>query len=166
MICCIECLDQVGMLFLSDLSRQKCTKYAGQQKFAVPDSPTGHGEEKKDFRRQQTQMERSPDVSDTRSHCRQSTRNQTTRVRTAFRVRGSDKIYRTASRVRGISHFTECADNQKTRLVVGTNKDLALLRVRGEGQHNTTCEVTLDEDRHEYRTAHVRGMTSTPQCAM
>ena len=64
------------------------------------------------------------------------------------------------------SHCSECADNQKTRLVVGTNKDLALLRVRGEGQHNTIREVTLDEDRHEYRTAHVRGMTSTPQCAM
>ena len=70
---------------------------------------------------------------------------------------------RTASRVRGVSHFTECADNQKTRLVVGANKDLAL---RGEGQHNTIREVTLDEDRHEYRTAHVRGKTSTPQCAM
>ena len=55
---------------------------------------------------------------------------------------------------------------QKTRLVVGTNKDLALLRVRGEGQHNTIREVTLDEDRHEYRTAHVRGMTSTPRCTM
>ena len=134
MICLIECLDQVGMLFLSDLSRQKCTMYTGQQGFDVPDSPTGHGEGKKDFRRQQTQMERSPDVSDTRSHCRQSTRNQTTRARTAFRVRG---IYRTAFTVRGVSHFTECADNQKTRLVVGTNKDLAVLRVRGEGQHNT-----------------------------
>ena len=78
---------------------------------------------------------------------------------------------RTADRVRGIKRrdlalLSECADNQKTRLVVGTNKDLALLRVRGEGQHNTIREVTLDEDRHEYRTAHVRGMTSTPQCAM
>ena len=102
------------MLFLSDLSRQRCTKYTGQQGFDVPDSPTGHGEERKDFRRQQTQME----------------------------------------------------DNQKTRLVVGTSKDIALLRVRGDGQHNTTREVTLDEDRHEYRTAHVRGMTSTPQFAM
>ena len=113
-----------------------------------------------------TDGDRSPDVSDTRSHCRQTTRNQTTRVRTAFRVRGSDKIYRTASRLRGVSHFTECADNQKTRIVVGTNKDIALLTIRGESQHNTIREETLDEDRHEYRTAHVRGMTSTPQCAM
>ena len=140
MLCLIECLDQVGMLFLSDLSRQKCTKYTGQQGFDVPDSPTGHGEEKKDFRRQQTQMETGHQM------CRK-------RDRTAFRVRGSDKIYRTADSVRGVSHFTECAENQKTRLVVGTNKDLALLRVRGESQHNTIREVTLDEDRHEYRTA-------------
>ena len=124
------------MLFLSDLSRQKCIKYTGQQGFDVPDSPTGYGEESKDFlQTRNTDGDRSPDVSDTRSHCRQSTRNQRKRVRTVFRVRGSNKIYRTASRVRGVSHFTECADNQKTRLVVGTNKDLA----RGEGpaQHNT-----------------------------
>ena len=57
-----------------------------------------------------TDVDRSPDVSDTRSHCRQSTLNQPTRVRTAFRVRGSEKICRTSSRVRGVSHFTECAD--------------------------------------------------------
>ena len=75
MICLIGCLDQVGMLFLSDLSRQKCTKYTGQQGFDVPDSPTGHGEEKKDFRRQQTQMETG------HQRCR-------TRDRTADRVRG------------------------------------------------------------------------------
>ena len=71
----IECLDQVGMLFLPDLSRQKCTKYTGQQGFDVPDSPTGHGEERKDFRRQQTQMETGHQM------CR-------TRDRTADRVRG------------------------------------------------------------------------------
>ena len=50
--------------------------------------------------------DRSPDVSDTRSHCKQSTRNQTTRVRTAFRVRGSDKIYRTAQSARDNQHTT------------------------------------------------------------
>ena len=37
------------MLSLSDLSRQKCTTYTGQQGFDVPDSPTGHGEERKRF---------------------------------------------------------------------------------------------------------------------
>ena len=107
-----------------------------------------------------------PALTDELDRTPDSTRNETTRVRTAFRVRGSDKIYCTSSRVRGVSHFTECADHQRTRLVVGTNKDLPLLRVRGEGQHNTIREVTLDDDRHEYRTAHVRGMTSTPRCAM
>ena len=146
------------MLFLFDLSRQKCTKYTSQQGFDVPDSPTGHGEEKKDFRRQQTQMETGHQMCRTRVRTAdKSTRNQTTRVRTAFQ---------SARFKQDLSHCSECADNQKTRLVVGTNKDLALLRVRGEGQHNTIREVTLDEDRHEYRTAHVRGMTSTPQCAM
>ena len=44
----IESLDQVGMLFLSDFSRQECSTYttASHQEFDVPDSPTGHGEEK------------------------------------------------------------------------------------------------------------------------
>ena len=49
MICLIECLDLVGMLLLSDLSRQKCTKYTGQQGFDVPESPADHGEEKRVF---------------------------------------------------------------------------------------------------------------------
>ena len=75
MINLIAYLDQVGLLFLSDLSRQKCTKYTSQQGFDVPDSPTGHGEEKMGFRRQQTQMETGHQM------CR-------TRDRTAFRVRG------------------------------------------------------------------------------
>ena len=44
-----KCLVQVGMLFLFDLSRQECTKYTSQQGFDVPDSPTGHGEEKRIF---------------------------------------------------------------------------------------------------------------------
>ena len=42
-----ECLDQIGMLFLSDLSRQECTTYTSQQGLDVPDSPTSHGGEKK-----------------------------------------------------------------------------------------------------------------------
>ena len=123
MICLIECLDQVGMLFLSDLSRQKCIKNTGQQGFDVPDSPTGHGEERKDFRRHRTQMETG------RQMCR-------TRDRTADRVRGIKQ--------REFALLSECADNQKTRLAVGTNKDIALLRVRGEV-------------RREFRAVQVRG---------
>ena len=132
------------MLFLSDLSRQKCTKYTGQQGFDAPDSPTGHGEERKDFRRQQTKMERSPDVSDTRSHCRQyaGSNNKSSHCFQSARFRQDlSHCFQ-----RGISHSTECADHHKTPLVVGTNKDLALLRVRGGGQHNTMREVTLDEE--------------------
>ena len=169
----------IGRSVWLNVLSQKCTKYSGQQRFDVPDSPTGHGE--KGFSKTtNTDGDRSPDVSDTRSHCRQSTRNQTTRVRTASRVRGVQKrsialLPECAVQARSIALLPECAEyrtslsariNQKTRLVVRTNKNLALLRVRGEGQHNTIREVTLDEDRHEYRTAHVRGMTSTPQCAM
>ena len=132
------------MLFLSDLSRPECTKYTSQQGFDVADSPTGHGEEKRVFAdnkhrwRQvtrcvgheialQTEYAESNNES---SHCFQSAR------------------FRPASRVRGVSHFTECADNQETRLVVGTNKELAVLRVRGDGQHNTMREVTLETDTH------------------
>ena len=128
MICLIECLDRVGVLFLSDLSRQKCTKYTSQQGFDVRDSPTGHGEERMGFRRQQTQMETGHQM------CR-------TRDRTADRVRGIKQ--------REPALLSECAVQTRS---------IALLRVRGEGQHNTIREVTLDEDRHEYRTAsEVRG---------
>ena len=101
MICLLECLDQVGMLFLSDLSRQKCTKYTSQQVFDVPDSPTGHGEERKDFRRQQTQIETSHQM------CR-------TRDRTADRVRGIKQ--------REFALLSECAFQTRS---------IALHRVRG-----------------------------------
>ena len=84
---------------------------------------------------------------------------------TLFDLCVDDKTAQTATKHER-EHTTKCADNQETRLVVGTNKELAVLRVRGDGQHNTMREVTLDEDRHKYRTAHVRGMTSTPRCAM
>ena len=48
MVHVVESLDQVGMLFLSDLSRQECSTHTttSQQEFDDPDSPTGHGEEK------------------------------------------------------------------------------------------------------------------------
>ena len=102
MICLIKCLDKVGMLFLSDLSRQKCTKYTGQQEFDVPDSPTGHGEERNDFRRQQTQMETVHQM------CR-------TRDRTADRVRGIKQrefelLSECAVQTRSIALLPECSE--------------------------------------------------------
>ena len=78
------------MLSLSDLSRQESSTYTttSQQEFDVPDSPTGHGEEK-GFRRQQTHDgDRSPDVSDRRSHC----------------------FPENAGKLNTCSHLTECAD--------------------------------------------------------
>ena len=89
----IKTLDQVGMLFLSDLSRQECRTYTttSQQEFDVRDSPTGHGQETC-FRRQQTHDgDRSPDVSDTRSHCFQST----------------------WEKLNTCSHLTECAEKPR-----------------------------------------------------
>ena len=100
----IESLDQVGMLFLSDLSRQECSTYTttSQQEFDVPDSPTGHGKQK-GF--SQT----------TNTRWRQVTRWCRTRDRTASRVRGKNStLVRTSQSARR---------NQKTRL--------ALHRVRG-----------------------------------
>ena len=91
----IESLDQVGMLFLFDISRQECSTYTttSQQEFDVPDSPTGHREEKGFCSQQTHDGDRSPDVSDTRSHCSQSTLENSTLVRTSQCARrtGSDK---------------------------------------------------------------------------
>ena len=81
----------------------------------------------------------------TRDRTADSTRDQTTRVRTAFRVRDSDKIYRTASSAEYRTSLSARITKRHVS-VVGTNKDLALLRVRGGGQHNTMREVTLDEE--------------------
>ena len=106
MICFTECLDQVGMLFLSDLSRQKCTKYSGQQDFDVPDSPAGHGEEKKDFRRQQTQMETGHQM------CR-------TRDRTADRVRGIKQ--------REFALLPECAEYRTSLSALITRRHVSSL---------------------------------------
>ena len=102
MICLIECLDQVEMLFLCDLSVvRKVPSTQVNKVIDVPDSPTGHGEERKDFRRQQTQMETGHQM---------------------FRIRD-----RTADRVRGIKQrdfalLSECAVQTRS---------IALLRVRG-----------------------------------
>ena len=45
----VDSLDHVGMLFLSDLSRQECSTHTttSPQEFDGPDSPTGHGQEKR-----------------------------------------------------------------------------------------------------------------------
>ena len=145
------------MLFLSDLSRQKCTKCTGQQGFHVPGSPTGQGGEKSVF-------------ADNNHRWRQVTRcvGHEIALQTEYAESNNESshCFQSARFRQDLSHCSECADDQKTRFVVGTNKDIALLRVCGEGQHNTMRDATLDEDRHEYRTAHVRGMTSTLQCAM
>ena len=100
----IEDIDRVGLLFLSDLSRQECSTYTTQQEFDVPDSPTGHGGEK-GFRIQQTHDgDRSPDVSSTRSQCFPENAEKTQHLFAPHRVRGETR--------RHVSHFTECAEDR------------------------------------------------------
>ena len=103
----IESLDQVGMLFVSDLSRQECSTHTttSQQAFNIPDSPTGHRGERGFFRRQQTHDgDKFPDVSDTRSHCFQSTRENSTLVRTLQSVRRNQTTRLALHRVRGAEY--------------------------------------------------------------
>ena len=140
----------------------------------------GSRRREKSFRRQQPQMETCHQMCRTRDRTADRARGIKQREfallsECAVQTRSIALLSECAVQTRSIALLPECAEyrtslsariNQKTRLVVGTDKDLALLRVRGEGQHNTIRGVTLDEDGHEYRTAHVRGMTSTPQCAM
>ena len=100
----IESLDEVGMLFLSDLGRQEGSRYTttSQQEFDVPDSPTGHGGEK-GFRKQQAHDgDRSPDVSDTRSHCFPECAGKLNTC--------SHLTECVADRMKQVSYFTEYAD--------------------------------------------------------
>ena len=116
MICLIKCLDQVGMLFLSELSRQRCTKYTSQQGFDVPDSPNGHGEEKGFSQTTNTDGDRS------RSHCFQSTRfrqdlshllSECAEYRTSLSARIARRHISWLEQTR-ISHCSECAEKAST----------------------------------------------------
>ena len=130
MINLIECLDQVGMLFLSDLSRQNVprTQVNRDSTFQIHQRVT---EKRKGFSQTtNTDGDRSPDVSDTRSHCFQSTRERSQIVRTS-RVRGEIKSRTSPNtrrnhtmclalhRVRGgqVSYFSEYADRTKQRIL-------------------------------------------------
>ena len=116
------------MLFLSDLSRQKCTKYTGQQ-----------GSTYQIHQRVTEKRERI--FADNKHRWRQVTRcvGHEIALQTEYAESNNESshCFQIARFRQHLSHCSECADNQKTRLVVGTSKDIALLRVRGEGQHNT-----------------------------
>ena len=166
----IDSLDQVGTLFRSDLSRQECSTYTttSQQEFDVPDSPTGHGEEK-GFRRQQTHDgDKSPDVSDTRSHCFQSTReNSTCSHLTECAEKPEDTSHtspsarRTGSNKSLTSQSTRMDQTKDSALLeVHKTHGFALLRVRtqtcswqslpsGDGAKNQDTEHNTKEDDNE-----------------
>ena len=100
-----------------------------QQEFDVPDSPTGHGEEK-GFRRQQTHDgDRSPDVSDTTSHCFQSTRDRSTLVRTS----------QSARRLNTCSHFTECAEKPEDTCAEDRIKQVSYFAEYADGPNKGFC---------------------------
>ena len=120
MINLIECLDQVGMLFLFDLSRQECTTYTSQEGFDVPDSPKGHGEEKRVF-------------ADNKHRWRQVTRcvgheiallsENTGEITNLFAPQES------AEKLNTCSHLTECAED-KSRTSLST-------RIGPNNEHST-----------------------------
>ena len=121
----IECLDQVGMLLLSDLSCQECTTYRSQQGFDVPDSPTGQGEEKRFSQTTNTDGDRSPDVSDTRSHCFQSTRRDHKLFAPQECAEETDNVSRTSPSAR-------LDQTKDAALLEVLRQEFALLRVRGQ----------------------------------
>ena len=117
MIYVIESLDQVGMLILSDLSRQECSTYTtSQQEFDVPDSPTGHGEEK--------------------GFCRQK---KNTRWRQVTRCVGHEiaLLPEYAGKINTCSHLRECA--VKPEHVFNTGRD------KGQAIHHDQ-NMTLAEE--------------------
>ena len=124
----IESLDQVGFLFLSDLSRQECSTYTttSQQEFDVPESRTGHGRD----RFSQTTNTRWRQVTrcvDMRSHCTPEY----------------------AGKLNNCSHLTECAEkpedtshtSQSTRM--DQTKDLHSSKcTRNTDSHCSKCADT------------------------
>ena len=134
-MCVIERLHRVGTLFLSDLSR-----HHESTKFDVPDSPTGHGEEK-GFRRQHTHDgDRSPDVFDTRSHC----------------------FPEYAGKLNTRSHLTECAEKPED-----TSRTPPSARRSGSNKSRTSQSTRMDQTkgsallgvqkRHGFAVLRVRG---------
>ena len=130
------------MLFLSGLSRQECNTYTttSQQEFDVPDLPTAHGEEKGFSQTQTHDGDKSPDVSDTRSHCFKSTRERSTLVRTSpaarrnqkTRPRTSPSAQRTRSNKSRTSQSTRMDQTKDSApLEVHKRHRFALLRMRG-----------------------------------
>ena len=135
MTCLIECLDQVGICcfcLISVARNVPSTQVNRVSTFQIHQRVT---EKRKGFS-QTTNTDGDRDRTADRGR---GIKKKKTIVRTAFRVRGSDKIDRTASRVHGVSHFTECADKTEDTSR-GWNKPgsrTAQSARRRPAQHNT-----------------------------
>ena len=116
----IENLDQVGVLFLSDLGRQECSTCTttSQQEFDVPDSPTGHGEEK-GF-----------------SH------TTNTRWRQVTRCVGHEiaPLPQHAGKINTCSHLTECAEKPED-----TSRTSQGARRTGSNKSRTSQSTRMDQ---------------------
>ena len=142
MIYVIETLDQVGMLFLSDLSRQESSTHTttSQQEFNVPDSPTGHGEE-----------EGFSQTTDTR--WRQVTRCVGHEIAL---------LPEYAGKINTCSHLTECADKPED-----TSRTSPSARRTGSNKSGTSQSTRMDHTkdsalfevhkRHGFALFRVRG---------
>ena len=130
----IESLDQVGILFLSDLSRQECSTYTttSEHEFDVPDSPSGHGGGR--FVQTTHTMEKGHQMCRTRDRIAfKSTWENSTLVRTSQSARRNQETHLALHRVRGGQDQTS----------------LELHRVRGGTKHGfCTSKCTRDTDSH------------------
>ena len=160
MNCLIEFLDQVGMLFLSDLSRKQCAKCTSPQGFDIPELPTGHGEEKRVFADNKTQMETSHQM------CR-------TRDCTADRVHGiksnneSSHCFQSARFRQDPSHCFQCAQkwpaHHNARCNAGQRDDAALFQMVQPKRQllNRFCD---HHGLHDYTSRFVCGWQNCTGC--
>ena len=147
MINLIECLDQVGKLFLPDLSRQRCTWYTSQQGFDVPHSPTGHVEEKIVF-------------ADNKHRRRQVTRcvGHEIALLPEYAGESTNCSHLTSARRDQISYFTKYAEkshNVSRASPSARRTSLVLLSVRGSDQTKDTA--LLEVRRQEFALLRLRG---------
>ena len=137
-----ECLDQVGMLFLSDLSRQKCTKFTGQQ-----------GSTFQIHQRVTEKRERIFADNKHRMRCHQMCRT---------REQEFALLSECAVQTRSIALLPEWAEYRTSPSARITRRHVSWLEQtrisHGEGHHITSCEVTLDEvtldEDRQTRTSH------------
>ena len=161
----IESFDQVGMLFMSDLSRQECSTYTttSQQDFDVPDSPTGHGEEKGFSQTNNTRWRQVTRCVGHEIALLPAVRRITQHLFAPHRVRGETR--------RHVSHFTDCAEDRIkqisffTEYADGRNKGFCT--PRDTNPHCSGCADTIVLGRvHQAGTVRCTRIRSTTPMRM